>query len=124
MKKTIKILGLAVLLITLIIGLTACGNKSKTTENRNEEITSKLSEQQKNAFNSQFDRYEGDDVSATSIRMLLTSITASNSSEKNAKIEVKGDIKDASQVNSRKSYKVSIEKDRNGVVSAVVIEEK
>ncbi len=123
MKKIFKFIALAIILIALIIGLTACGNKSKTEENNNDSIISKMSNQEKEAFNSQFEIYEGNDINATNIRMLLMSVKSSNASDKNPQIELKG-VNDASNVSSKKSYKVSIEKDRNGVVSVITIEEK
>lgn len=90
--------------------------------------TSELTVQEILAFNAQFECYEGTKVSGTNIKALLQVITASNISNNHKIVAVKynyetyynfDEIK--AQIENSTKYSVSFEKDMNGFINKVII---
>ena len=90
--------------------------------------TSEMTKQEIAAFNAQFEAYAGTKVSGANIRSLLQAITASNTSNSHKISSVKYNYKTyynfdviKNQIVNSTKYSVSFDKDMNGIINKVII---
>ena len=119
MKKSLKVFILALITVLIIIGLTGCAKSA--TKKAIDSATEKMSEQEKKFFNSQFEMYKGE-VDGSRARQLYNTVELSNERSER-QVEIKG-ITDISKISTSKKYNVSIEKDKNDIVSVITVKEK
>ena len=82
--------------------------------------TEQISSQAIETFNSRFSVYEGEQR-GTTVKQLISTIKASNSTDSKHVISCEYDIED---VDSRGTYNVSFEKDSEGYINEVIVEEQ
>ena len=128
MKKTSRIISLVSLLIIVALGLCGCGQIKEGYEIQQEaQKTAKIaveqmSETEKQMHNTQFSVYEGE-VSSGNVKILISRVLVNNDDDSNTQVKLEG-ITDISDIKENKIYNVKMEKDQNGLISVITIEEK
>lgn len=87
------------------------------------DIQASLEEQEKEAFNMQFEQFENEECSAQNVKALLRKVTTSNSISENFVTLNSTGITDVSNVNSSKKYSVELSYGDNGYVEEITIME-
>lgn len=144
MKKKIILFSLIfIIVIGLVIGTYfILNNNTTSTQNNssNEAIQTStpqttttptnvqqyLSEQDKSIFNSNFDIYIGKKVNSTQVKSLISTIKSSNekSEIRTVDLVINGEKSmDSSKIDKSKTYSVSFEYDKNGLINKTIIEE-
>lgn len=97
----------------------------KTEEQRNETLNqmiddanSHMTNAEKNAFNSTFTKYEGEQK-GSALKLLNQEVTSSNAQADNRLVEL---VVDIDKIENTKMYKVSISYDNDGYVNEIVVE--
>lgn len=135
-KKIILFSIIAIIVVGLIIGAMLLFNNQKTTNNSNEDTPSiptpptssyqGINEQDKSIFNSNFDIYSGKNISGTKVKMLISTIKSSNEKSEIGKVDlvINGESTiDSSKIDKSKTYSVSFDYNKNGLINKAIIED-
>lgn len=97
---------------------------SNESENNENTLPSYLNDVEQQTFNTMFESYEGDNVSASTVRGLFAVIESSNQTNTEHIINLANTgITDLSQIDTNKKYKVQLFKDTQGFVNNIEITE-
>lgn len=128
MKKAPRTMSLVILLIIVALGLCGCGQEKeeyeiqKGAQKATKSAVKQMSETEKQMHNTQFSGYEGE-VSSGNVKTLIFRVLANNGDDNNTQVKLEG-ITDISDVKENKIYNVKMEKDQDGLISVITIEEK
>ena len=89
--------------------------------------TSMVESAEKQAFNSKFEAYAGDNVKGSQVNALIQAVKSNNEIEENHKIGITAQVNnwnyDTNLASSQSNYKVTYEKDENGYINKIKIED-
>lgn len=128
MKKAPRTMSLVILLIIVALGLCGCGQAKeeyeiqKGAQKATKSAVKQMSETEKQMHNTQFSVYEGE-ISSGNVKTLISRVLANNGDDSNTQVKLEG-ITDISDVKGNKIYNVKMEKDQDGLISVITIEEK
>ena len=128
MKKISRNISLVILLTIVALGLCGCGQVKegyeiqKGAKKATESAIEQMSETEKQIHNTQFSAYEGG-ISSDNARTLISRVLANNGDDENTQVKLEG-ITDMGDIKKDKMYSAKMEKDQNGLISVITIEEK